>query len=155
MIHSLPLYPLSPHKGFEPGFEDPITGTPVTIVMKVPISDPDSPTYVPPPAGEFPPTPVITINDVDTTGFNPLTQEFTYPDPETGTEKILKIDPNNQGVIFEDGTTFQRIDDDECQVQNNVAACTNALIHDTLICANGDGISVCNVNAEVCIQVTI
>ena len=63
-----------PKKGFEPGFENPITGTPVTIVMKVPISDPDSPTYVPPPAGEFPPTPVITINDVDTTSFNPLTQ---------------------------------------------------------------------------------
>ena len=74
MIHSLAFYPLIPHKGFEPGFEDPITGTPVTIVMKVPISDPDSPTYVPLPAGEQPPTPVITINDVDTTDFNPLTQ---------------------------------------------------------------------------------
>ena len=46
--------------------------------MKVPISDPDSPTYVPPPAGEFPPTPVITINDVDTTGFNPLTQVLSH-----------------------------------------------------------------------------
>ena len=73
-MFSFTLYPLISDKGFEPGFEDPITGTPVTIVMKVPISDPDSPTYVPPPAGELPPTPVITINDVDTTGFNPLTQ---------------------------------------------------------------------------------
>ena len=25
-------------------------------------------------------------------------QEFTYPDPETGTEKILRIDPDNQGT---------------------------------------------------------
>ena len=54
-----------------------------------------------------------------------------------------------KGVVFKDGTTFERIDDDECAVQNNVEACTNALIHDTLICANGDGLSVCNVNAEV------
>ena len=84
-------------QGFETGFENPITGEPVTIAMKVPIPDPDSPNYVPPPAGEAPPTPVITINGVDTTDYNPLTQEFSYPDPDTGTTRIMTIDPNNQG----------------------------------------------------------
>lgn len=66
---------------------------------------------------------------------------------------LINFLDHDKGVIFEDGTIFQRVDDDECQVQNNVAACTNSIIHDALICANGDGISVCNVNAEVSIKV--
>ena len=87
-----------PEKGFEPGFENPITGTPVTIVMKVPISDPDSPTYVPPPAGEFPPTPVITINDVDTTGFNPLTQVLVAVLLLTYFNQIMRLNDSTSGI---------------------------------------------------------
>ena len=37
-----------------------------------------------------------------------------------------------KGIQFADGQTIQRSDDDECEVQNNVDACTNYLLHDTL-----------------------
>ena len=40
--------------------------------------------------------------------------------------------PNMQGIMFSDGQTIQRSDDDECEVQNNVDACTNYLLHDQL-----------------------
>jgi hypothetical protein len=34
--------------------------------------------------------------------------------------------------MFTDGQRFVRNDDDECEVQNNVDACTNSLLHDQL-----------------------
>ena len=37
-----------------------------------------------------------------------------------------------KGVTFEDGKTIRRQDDDECEVQNNVDSCTNALLYDQL-----------------------
>ena len=81
-------------EGFETGFEDPITGDSVTIELKVPIPNPDEPGFVFDPNA---PEPTLTINDVDTTSFNPITQEFTYPDPITGQERIVRIDSLNQG----------------------------------------------------------
>ena len=89
----------------------------------------------------------MTINGVDTTSFNPNTQEFTFPDPVTGQERIVRIDSLNQGVVFEDGQRITRVDDDECNVQNNVDTCTDFWMHDQLLCTNGDGLSVCNIQA--------
>lgn len=136
-------------EGFEEGFEDPITGETQTIEMKVPIPTQEELVALPP--GEEPPVPVITINGQDTTDFDPLTGEFTIPDPVDPTiTRIVRIDPNNQGVIFDDGTRISRVDDDECNLQNNMDTCTNSLLYDELICANGDGLATpsCNVDAE-------
>ena len=136
-------------EGFEMGFEDPVTGETQTIVMTVPIPTPDDIMTIQA-AGENPadqPTPTLTINGVETTDFNPFTNTFTYPDPLTGTNRMVTIDVNNQGIVFDDGQTFQRVDDDECD-QNSIETCTNSLLHDQLICADGAGLSTCNVNAE-------
>ena len=74
-------------------------------------------------------------------------QEFTFPDPVTGENRMVTIDVNNQGIVFDDGQRLTRVDDDECD-QAAIDTCTNSLLHDQLICANGAGLSTCNVDAE-------
>ena len=67
-------------EGFEQGFEDPITGETQTIVMTVPIPTPDEVQALIDNGESLAdqPTPTITINGVETTDFNPFTQEQRY-----------------------------------------------------------------------------
>ena len=115
-------------EGFEEGFVDPKTNQPVDIVVKVPLPDPSTP--VDPNA----PKPVISIDGVDTTDYDAETGEFIWEDSSVDppVSRRFSIDSRNQGIMFTDGQRLIRNDDDECEVQNNVDACTNSLLYDQL-----------------------
>ena len=79
-------------EGFEEGFVDPETEETQEIVVKVPVPDVGTPVDPSNP-------PVMTINGVDTTDFDPETGEFVWPDPDTGSPRRFTVMQNMQVKI--------------------------------------------------------